>query len=269
MRKIIIIFCLVLAAAAACCQQTDTIRFYTTWDDRMLYVAVSAQGPDLQATHKEFNSPVEGDDGLEMFLNLSDDRTSPVYSDKTAYIAVSAAGGFEFRRGNGAALEQQKLFSHRYGVDVQGSLNDPGNIDSGYSIELAIPWSELGGSNMSYKSIGIDFKITVCGKSYYLTDAESFMKPDKCWDLLLAKFSTLNTKGSRKIVSNHYMAEPRINGELKENEWYSRTAWVMEVPIDGDDPYSLIFADQPLKTALFDPVEGTRGILDDPAGPAI
>ena len=27
---------------------------------------------------------------------------------------------------------------------------------------------------------------------------------------------------AHKIVSNHYMAEPRINGEIKENEWYSR-----------------------------------------------
>ncbi|MBR4748321.1 MAG: hypothetical protein IK083_01940 [Abditibacteriota bacterium] len=264
MRKIFIIMCMLCVAAVAYCQQTDTIKFYTTWDDLMLYVAVSAQGPDLRAVHKEFNSPTEGDDGLELFLNLSDDRTSAAYTDKTAYISVSAAGGFEFRRGNGTALEQEKLFSHRYGVDVQGNLNDPGNIDSGYSIELAIPWSELGGSNMSYKSIGIDFRITVCGKSYCLSGPDTFMQPDKCWDLLLSKFSTLSTKGTRKIVSNHYMAEPRINGELKENEWYSRTAYVIEVPVEGDDPYALIFADQPLRSAVFDPREGTRGILDDP-----
>ncbi|MBP5275043.1 MAG: hypothetical protein ILO36_08950 [Abditibacteriota bacterium] len=264
MKKFFLIVLLILACAAAFCQQTDTIKFYTTWDDDMLYIAVAAQGPDIRAVHKDFNKPVDGDDGVSVFLNLSEDRSGAAYTDKTALISVSCAGGFEFRRGNGTELVREDIFSHRYAVDVQGNLNDTGNIDSGYSIELALPWALMGGSNMSYKAVGIDFRITVCGKDYYLTDSDSFAKPDKCWDLLLSKFSAVTTKGAHKIVSNHYMAEPRINGEIKENEWYSRTAYVIEVPVDGGDPYTLVFSDQPVKAMLFDPAKGDKGFLDDP-----
>ncbi|MBQ9359141.1 MAG: hypothetical protein IJT95_06320 [Abditibacteriota bacterium] len=264
MKKIILIVIMLLSCAAAYCRQSDNIMFYSTWDDRMLYFAVSAQGPDIRATHKEFNSPIDGDDGVEIFLNLSEDRSASVYSDKTAYIAVSAAGGFEFRRGNGSELVRENLFTHRYGVDVQGNLNDTANIDSGYSVELALPWSVLGGENMSYKALGIDFRITVCGKSYYLTGPDTFTKPDKCIDLLLSKFATITSKGAGKIICNHYMAEPRINGELKDGEWYSRTAWTFEVPVDGSDPYELVFTNQPVKTAVFDPQKGTGGFFDDP-----
>lgn len=246
----------------------DKINIYTTWDDERIYIACEAQTPNVNGIHSDYNKPIGNDDGIEILFNLSADNNSKT-NDKTSYLAISVARGFEFKRGNNEGnLIQKNIFSHRYGVKINGSVNNNSDIDSGYSIETAIQWKDLGIESPGYTTIGLNVKIRVNGKDYYLNPItktnEDFLSPNKCLSAVLSRLSTFNITGSNKIISSRYLTEPTINGEIKPGEWNKKTATTIEIPITGENPYKIKFQNQMVYIKELTIPEGAKGIIDDP-----
>jgi hypothetical protein len=112
----------------------------TVMDDKYLYVGFDVEDKDIYAEYKNDDDPIyEKDDVVEIFID-------PRGEGKIYYeIQVSAAGvkfdtKFNGRRKNRDDLWDSKI---KYAVKIDGTLNDPGDEDKGWSAEIAIPWESI------------------------------------------------------------------------------------------------------------------------------
>lgn len=118
-------------------------RFTMLWDDDFLYVAARLAEPHVWATLTERDVPVFHDDDFEIFLDPDGD-THQYYE-----IEINALGTvwdlFLVRpyRDGGPAITAWDIRELRSAVMVDGTLNDPSDIDRGWSVELAIPWPSI------------------------------------------------------------------------------------------------------------------------------
>ena len=113
---------------------------WMVWDDRMLYVAFECTDRDIYATYEERDGALYNQDVVEVFImeqsvgqgHFVEFEVSPigtlfdVYNVKP-YVGILAWESPEFR----AAAR------------LNGTPNKPGDKDTGYTVEIAIPFKDL------------------------------------------------------------------------------------------------------------------------------
>jgi hypothetical protein len=113
-----------------------------SWDERFLYFAFQVDDPLLEGTNATPLSRPQEDDSVAVYLQVGTNR--PDAPDAATHaMVVSAAGGFTFLTGKDGALAPRPLFSIKYAVTLQGTLNRADDRDTGYTVEMAIPWEAL------------------------------------------------------------------------------------------------------------------------------
>jgi hypothetical protein len=114
----------------------DTVKFGVLWDDTYLYVAATVT-----------DSSLIDDSGLDIW----EDDSVEIYIDADHNHGITYDGfDRQFQKGwNNTTLRE------RYG-NTTGVLHDWSAITGGYSIELAIPWSNLGVTPTADMTIGFD-----------------------------------------------------------------------------------------------------------------
>ncbi len=185
-----------------------------TWDDRYIYVAMMVDDADVLGTNTLPLSDPTKDDSVGVYIQTGE-ATGDTPDANTHAMLVSAAGGFTFLAGDTAdkAFAPKPVFSIKYGVTVRGTLNRSDDIDRGYTVELAIPWKELGLAEGSVRA-GMPFKINVVirsrsGRSFssFAPDVKTeadIANPSKWLPLVLA------TSGSSDIPANVLFAPPVV-----------------------------------------------------------
>jgi hypothetical protein len=113
------------------------------WDDRYLYVAAVMEEPHLWATLTERDAVIFHDNDFEVFIDPDGD-THEYYE-----LEVNALGTewdlllTKPYRDGGTAIDSWDIQGLLTGVGLDGTLNDPGDTDGGWCVELAVPWSVL------------------------------------------------------------------------------------------------------------------------------
>ena len=118
-------------------------RMKLLWDDDFLYVTARMEEPHLWATLTERDAIIYHDDDFEVFLDPD--------GDGLAYYELEInALGTEFDlfldkpyRDGGSADIPWDMPGLKTAVSLNGSLNDPSDLDEGWSVEIAIPWADL------------------------------------------------------------------------------------------------------------------------------
>ncbi len=119
---------------------------YTTWDDYYFYAGFRVDDRNVISTNRTPNSQPQQDDDIEVFFETDDSRAT-VRTPNTYQMAVSAGNGAYFSVGDGTKIPHAEVvYTYKYAAVTEGSLNNPNDGDVGYSVELAIPWAELGRS---------------------------------------------------------------------------------------------------------------------------
>ena len=118
-------------------------RVKLLWDDQHLYVAAILHEPHLWATLLERDAIIYRDDDFEVFVDPDGDGLDYYELEINAY-------GTEFDlflnrpySEGGEAHIPWDMPGLRTSVFLHGSLNDPSDIDDGWSVEMAIPWEDL------------------------------------------------------------------------------------------------------------------------------
>jgi hypothetical protein len=118
-------------------------RAKMVWDDEFLYVGAELAEPDVWATLRERDSVIYHDNDFEVFIDPDGD-THEYYE-----LEVNALGTewdlllMRPYRDGGPAVNAWDIGGLRTGVSVAGTLNRPGDIDDGWTVEIAIPWQVL------------------------------------------------------------------------------------------------------------------------------
>ncbi|NJB66876.1 hypothetical protein GGQ74_000516 [Desulfobaculum xiamenense] len=139
------------------------------WDERALYIAFRFEEPNVTANLTERDAPIYMDDDAEVFIagpdayyELEINAFGTVYEVlwiwDDAFDPQGAHAGAEF---SGRTMRLAGIGSHRHprgmrtgfldwdlpglvtAVRIQGTVNDDTDVDEGWTVEVAIPWTGL------------------------------------------------------------------------------------------------------------------------------
>lgn len=120
-----------------------TTRAKMLWDSTCLYIYAELQEPDLWATLHQHDTIIYDDNDFEAFINPDNSTHRYFELEINALGTVMDLFMDKPYRNNGKALlswDTQGLLS---AVKTSGTLNHPGDVDMGWSVEMAIPLKSL------------------------------------------------------------------------------------------------------------------------------
>ena len=143
-------------------------RATVVWDDHQLYVAYRVEEPNVQAKYTQQNDPIYYDNDVELFiagpdayyefeLNAYNTTYEVFFIWEKAYESGGFAAAPEFPQSKLRPFNGVGFTTHPRGrrlghfewtfpgkqtaVHIDGTLNDNGDIDRGWTVELAFPWT--------------------------------------------------------------------------------------------------------------------------------
>lgn len=136
----------------------NRVKIFTLWDQNYLYVGYEVEdrylvGFQTERDHKALYK----DDMIEVLLDPRRDATDQWLEDDIVY-HVNVLGQVKDDRGTPEGKSDATWQSQgQWAVGIQGTLNDSTDQDTGFSVELAIPWKEIGVTPRPGVTVGINF----------------------------------------------------------------------------------------------------------------
>jgi hypothetical protein len=119
-------------------------RVKMLWDDRYLYVSAELQEPNLWATLTQRDAVIYRDNDFEVFIDPNG-ATQPYYETE-----INALGTIwdllllkPYRDAEKVAIHTWDIKGLKVAVSLQGTINSPSDIDTGWTVEIAFPWDVL------------------------------------------------------------------------------------------------------------------------------
>jgi hypothetical protein len=113
------------------------------WDARHLYLAAELSETDVRAEMKEHDSPIFRENAFELFIDPDDDGENYLELEINALNTTFDLLMSKPYAQRGKADERWEIDGLRTAVHVDGTLNDAGDADRGWTVEMAIPWTAL------------------------------------------------------------------------------------------------------------------------------
>ncbi len=118
-------------------------RMKMAWDDQYLYIAAEMEEPHIWGTLTERDSVIFYDNDFEVFLDPDGDcekymelEVNALGTEWDLFLPKSYING-------GEPDNSWDIAGLLVGIHIDGTLNDSSDIDRGWSIEIAIPMSEI------------------------------------------------------------------------------------------------------------------------------
>ena len=129
------------------CHRKPAPRFRTRvkmlWDDDYFYVGAKLEDPHVWATLTEQNSIIFNDPDFEIFIDPDGDNHKYYEFEINALGTIWELTLEKPYRDGGPVHRGDNMPGLISKVQVQGSPNDPGHQDQGWTVEVAIPWEGL------------------------------------------------------------------------------------------------------------------------------
>ncbi len=113
------------------------------WDDECLYIAAELEEPHAWATLTRRDDIVFHDNDFEVFIDPDGDRAEYYELEINALNTIFDLLLERTYRDGGPARHDWNLRGLRTAVHVDGRLNNPSDVDRGWTLEMALPWSAL------------------------------------------------------------------------------------------------------------------------------
>lgn len=118
-------------------------RAWMLWDDQYFYIAAELQEPDVWAKLDYRDAIIFYDNDFELFIDPDGDSHHYYELEVNAFSTEWDLFLVQPYRDGGPALHSWDIQGLRTAVQVQGTLNQPGDVDQGWTVEIAIPWQVL------------------------------------------------------------------------------------------------------------------------------
>ena len=160
------------------------------WDDKYLYFAFEVTDTNLQAVETNRDGNIYLDDAVEVYIDTFNDNGSVMKVDDYQFL-VNIINVKSDMKGTGNGKDASWNSNMISAVKIDGTIGNNGDIDKGYTMEIAIPWSDIGGLQNAGNVIGLDLAVgdrdlTSDGYHYFdLSQLTSFAVPDKWRDAVI------------------------------------------------------------------------------------
>ncbi|MBA4190618.1 MAG: hypothetical protein C0467_21745 [Planctomycetaceae bacterium] len=118
-------------------------RVKMLWDDEALYVAAELEEPHVWATLKEHDSIIFYDNDFELFLDPDGDNHLYAELEVNAHNTTWDLLLPKPYKDLAKAVNAWEISGLKTAIKVHGTLNDPRDKDTGWSIEVRWPWAGL------------------------------------------------------------------------------------------------------------------------------
>lgn len=118
-------------------------RAKMTWDDQYFYIAAELEEPHVNATLTQHDSVIFQDNDFEVFIDPNGDNHEYYEIEINALNTEWDLFLKKPYKDGGKALDSWEIPGLKTAVRIQGTLNDPRDIDKGWSVEIAIPWKVM------------------------------------------------------------------------------------------------------------------------------
>lgn len=119
-------------------KQKTTARLL--WDDQYLYIAYECEDADITAQYTHRDDPTYKDDAVEAFINPRPSQQELYIGFEMNARAVMYDYAMVLGRANFKRFDTQRF---ELATHLNGTLNTTGDTDKGWSLEVAIPFSEF------------------------------------------------------------------------------------------------------------------------------
>lgn len=118
-------------------------RARMVWDDQSLYIAAQLDEPHVWGTLTRHDAVIFQDNDFEVFIDPDGDNHNYYEIELNALNAEWDLFLDKPYRDGGPARDEWEVPGLKSAVQIQGTLNDPSDADTGWTVELAIPWASL------------------------------------------------------------------------------------------------------------------------------
>lgn len=118
-------------------------RFKMLWDAQYLYVYANIEEPHIWGTLKKRDTIIFYNNDFEMFIDPDGDTHNYIELEINALNTVWDLFLTKPYREGGKILDNWDIKGLISAVSYKGTLNDPSDVDTSWSLEMAIPWESL------------------------------------------------------------------------------------------------------------------------------
>lgn len=113
------------------------------WDDQRFYLGFALEEPDLWATYDQHDMVVFHENDIEVFIDPDGDGCE--YYEIEVNVLGTVFDLFLHRpyRAGGPAEHGWDCEGLRVAIATDGTVNRPDDVDGGWVVELAVPWTAL------------------------------------------------------------------------------------------------------------------------------
>ena len=127
-----------------------TTRMKMLWDDTCLYVAAQLQEPQLNASLRQHDTIVFHNNDFEIFIDPDNDTHNYFEIEVNALNTIFDLFMPKPYRNGSDALIGYDVQGLRSAVHLQGTLNKTSDTDSGWTVEMAIPYRAI---NFGFRTV--------------------------------------------------------------------------------------------------------------------
>jgi hypothetical protein len=113
------------------------------WDDEYFYMYAKLEEPHIWATLKQRDTVIFYNNDFEVFIDPDGDSQRYMEFEINALNTVWDLMLIEAYREGGNAIDIWNIDGVKSAVNLEGTLNDSGDIDKYWEVEIAMPWSVL------------------------------------------------------------------------------------------------------------------------------
>lgn len=118
-------------------------RMKMLWDDTNLYIAAELEEPHVWATLRKHDEIVFHDNDFEIFIDPNGDQREYYEIETNAFGTIFDLFLVRTYRRGGPALHDWNMRDLQTGIRVEGTINNPSDVDQGWTVEFALPWRSL------------------------------------------------------------------------------------------------------------------------------
>ncbi len=122
---------------------THRTRARLLWDDHALYVAAELAEPGLWATFRDHDAVIYHEHDFEIFLDPDGDNHDYYELELNALNTTWDLLLTRPYRDDGLAVNAWEITGLETAVALNGTLNQPADVDRGWTVEMALPWTAL------------------------------------------------------------------------------------------------------------------------------
>lgn len=122
-------------------------RVKMLWDSLYFYIAGHMEEPNIWATYTQRDAIIFHENNFEVFIDPDGDTHLYYELEINALGTIWDLMLVKPYRDGGPALDAWDIKGLKKAIKIDGTLNDPADVDNYWSVELAIPWEVLKEAN--------------------------------------------------------------------------------------------------------------------------